>query len=165
MYKGGQKTAFIYKNLCNLTCLNFSSLQSTLHVMRCTYQDVFSTAQNSFWSHWFWCLLCFCYFLFHLFHTSKMFPFEDFFNWRKQTNKQKLTWGEIRWIGRVGHGGGSCCFGSKTAKHSAQGGQVCLQISHHEMGKCVESLQKKNHWSRMQPLTTTPAGTLIQMGS
>ena len=36
-----QKTEFIYKKLCILTCLNFSHLQSTLHLMQSTYGDVF----------------------------------------------------------------------------------------------------------------------------
>ena len=39
------------------TCLNFSHLQSTLHVMQYTYQGIFSTVQNSFWTLWFWCQL------------------------------------------------------------------------------------------------------------
>ena len=39
---------FIKKCVFILTCLNFSHLQSTLHLMHYTYQDVFSTAQNSF---------------------------------------------------------------------------------------------------------------------
>ena len=48
----------------------------------------------------------FCCVLFHLFPISKTFPFEDFFL-SGETNKQtrKVTWGEIRGIGRVEHGG------------------------------------------------------------
>ena len=33
------------------------------------------------------------------------------------------------------------------------------------MGKRIERVFKKIHWSRTQPLTTMPAGALIQMGS
>ena len=42
--------------------------------------------------------------LFHFFHICITFPFEGFFRPGKQTNKN-VTWGEIRWIRRVGHGG------------------------------------------------------------
>ena len=64
VYWGGtKKTQSIYKKLCILTCLNFSHLQSTLYLMQFTYQDVFSTAQNSFWTRWFWCLLVLVSFL------------------------------------------------------------------------------------------------------
>ena len=46
-----------------LTCLNFSCLQSIL-LMPYTYRDFFSTSQNSFWTHQFWCLLVLLLFLF-----------------------------------------------------------------------------------------------------
>ena len=46
--------------------------------MQYTYWDIFYTAQDSLWSHWFWILLVILPFLFYLFHISKMFPFEDF---------------------------------------------------------------------------------------
>ena len=38
---------------------------------------------------------------------------------------------------------GSCCFGSKTAEHSVQCGQVHSSMTHHEMGKWVEGVFKK----------------------
>ena len=49
--KGASKPPRIYllKNrVFILTCFNLGHLQSTLHLMHYTYQDVFSTAQNSF---------------------------------------------------------------------------------------------------------------------
>ena len=58
--QGGSKkpwNLFIKNCVFILTCLNFSHLQSTLHLMRCTYQGFFSTTQNSSWTHRFWCLL------------------------------------------------------------------------------------------------------------
>ena len=66
----GGPPGIFYKNcVFILTCLNFSHLQSTLFWMQYTYQDVFLTAQNSFWTHRFWCLLVlllfFCYGLFN----------------------------------------------------------------------------------------------------
>ena len=48
---------FIKNCVFILTCLNFSHLQNTLHLMQCTYWDMFYIAQISFWIHWFWSLL------------------------------------------------------------------------------------------------------------
>ena len=105
-----------------LTCLNFSHPQSTLHLMQYTYWDVFPTAQNNFWTHWFWCLLVFLpFFSFHLFYIGKMFPFEDFFI---QGNKKNVDWGEIWWLGRVGDRG-HAIFGQK------------LLNTQHGVGRCV----------------------------
>ena len=63
----------------------------------------------------------FCHFLFHLFYMGKMFPFEDCFHPGKP---KKVTGGEIRWIGRVGH---RChaVFGQK------------LLNTQHGMGRCA----------------------------
>ena len=58
----------------------------------------FSTAQTSFATHRFWCLLMFLLFLFHLFHIGKTFSFEDFFHWG---NRRKSGW--IERAGRGGH--------------------------------------------------------------
>ena len=55
---------------------------------------------------------------------------------------------------------GSCPFWSKTAEHSMQCGQVHSWITNHEMDKHAERVLNKMHWSWLQPLTTTPAGTL-----
>ena len=60
IYEGGppQTWNYLLKNcVFILTCLNFSHLQSILLLMQYSYWDFFSTAQNSFWTHWFWCLL------------------------------------------------------------------------------------------------------------
>ena len=116
------KTEFIYKNcVFILTCLNFSHLQSTLHLMQYTYQGVFSTAQNSFWTRQFWCLLVLLPFfvspLPHQQNTSLWGLFSS------GETKKKVSEGEMGWIGRVGHRR-SCHFWSKTAEHSAQCGQL-----------------------------------------
>ena len=58
-----KQNLFIKNCVFILTCLNFSNLQSTLHWMQYTYWDIFSTAQNSFWTRWFWCLLVLLRFL------------------------------------------------------------------------------------------------------
>ena len=82
-----------------------------------------------------------------------------------QENKKIVVQGEIQWTGGARGHGGHAIFGQK------------LLNTQHGMGGCTykspimkwanvfkENLQKNIHWSWMQPLTT-PAGTLIQMGS
>ena len=95
-------TLFIKKCVFILTCLNSVTFKvlsfDAMRLLR-----FFSTAQNSFWTLWFWCLLVLLL-LFHLFHVSKPFPFEDFFH----AGNKKVTWGEIVWTGRMvarGHAG------------------------------------------------------------
>ena len=105
-----------------LTCLNFSHLQSTLHLMQYTYWDVFPTAQNSFWTNRFWCFSVFLPFLFHLFHIGKTLPFEDFF----PSGETKRSWLEWDQVNREGGAQRSCYLWSKTAEHSLRCGQVRL---------------------------------------
>ena len=144
-----------------LTCLNFSHLQSTLHLMKYTYQDVFSTPQNSVWTHWFWCLLVLLLFFVSSFLISKTFCFEDIFHPGKQT-KSHSGWD---WVNRKDRAWGSCCFLVKN----------CSTLSTVWAGACKSPITKwantlkesstKICWSWMQPLSTTPAGALIQTGS
>ena len=70
---------------------------------------------------------------------ANCFHLRMFFHLGKQ---EKVTWGEVRWIGSVGQGG-HALFG----EHSAQRGQMYLSITHHAMGKRVEWVFKKFHWS------------------
>ena len=118
-----------------------------IHLLR-----LFPTAQNSFWTCWFWCLLVLrLFFVSPLPHQQKYFPVRTFFIWG---NKKQVTWGVIGWIGRVRHRG-HAVFGQVPSfvNHPSWNGQTCWN-----------SLQKI-HWSWTQPLTTMPAGTLLQMGS
>ena len=89
--------------------------------------------------------------------SAKPLPLRTYFIWG---NKKKCWSG---WIGRVGHRS-RAIFGRK------------LQNTQHGVGRSVHKspimklvtrwrVFKKIHWSWMQPLTTMPAGTLIQMGS
>ena len=145
---------FIY-NSCVfiLTCLNFSHHQSTPHLMQCTYWDVSSAAQNGFWTRGFWCLLVLL-----LFFVSLLLYWENISLWGFFHEENKIVaQGQIGWIGRKGGAWTSCHFWSKTTEHSAWCGQVCSQISHHEMGKCGERVFKKK-FSQTQPLTTPPSG-------
>ena len=71
---------FIKNCVFILTRLNFSNLQSTLHEMQYTYRDIFFTAQNSFWTHQFWCLLALLpFFCFTSSTWAKHFPLRTFF--------------------------------------------------------------------------------------
>ena len=104
-------------------------------------------------------------FLFHPFHMEKMFPLEDFFHLGKH---KKVSWGEMQWLGQVGHRG-HVIFG-----------QNLLNIQH-GVGRCTskstimkwanvlkESLKKFSeaecslsqqcqlvHWYRWVPTTLT----------
>ena len=70
---------------------------------------------------------------------SKMFPFEDFFHPGKQ--KTIVFWGDIGWIGRVGHRG-HAIFGQKLM--NTQHGVGRCTCTHHEMDKWVERVFKNN---------------------
>ena len=75
--------------------------------MQCTYQDIFATAQNSFWTHQFWCFLVLL-----LLFVSPLPHLQNVFLWglfpSKETNKQTKT------LGASSCGGeGPCSFLSK----------------------------------------------------
>ena len=70
--------------------------------MQYTYWEFFSTAPNSFWTRWFWCLLLLVPFFVLSFPHWQNVPLWEHFS-SGETNK-KVTRGEIRWIGRVWHG-------------------------------------------------------------
>ena len=96
-------------------CLNFSQLQSTLHLMQYNYWDFFSTAQNNFLSCQFWCLLVLLSFCFTSSTPAKHSlrgPFSS-----EETNKQKSRLGRDQ-VNREGGAHGSCHFWSKTTEHS-----------------------------------------------
>ena len=158
IYEGGPKEprTYLLKNcIFILTCLNFSHLQCILHLMQYTYRDFFPLLKADFE------LINFCCFLFHLFHINKTFPFEDCFHSRKQKN---LTRGEIGWTGRVGHRG-HAVFGQKPLTAQCSVGRCARKSPIMKWANALKKSSKTSHWSRTQPLTTTPAGSLKQMGS
>ena len=112
MWGPPKNNLFIKNCVFILTCWNFSHLQSTLHLMQYTYQDIFSTAQNSFRTLHFWCLLVLLqFFCFTSSTLAKCFPLRTFFIWGSQ--KESLS--ERDWVNREGGAQGSWCFWSKTA--------------------------------------------------
>ena len=96
-----EQNTFIKNCVFILTRLNFSQLQSTLHLMHYTYQHIFSTAQDSFWT-WFWWLLVLLPFFVSLLPRQQNISLWGPFSSRE--NNKKVTQDKIRWIGRVGHG-------------------------------------------------------------
>ena len=92
----------IYKKLCIYSYmfkLQSSSKYSPFdarHLLR-----LFSAAQNSFWTHQFWCLLVLL-----LFFVSPLPHWQHASLWGLiiiQGNKKKVAHGLTGWIGRVGH--------------------------------------------------------------
>ena len=119
---------------------NFSHLQSTLQYL----SRLVSTAQNSVWTHRFRCLSVLLPFCVSPLPHQQNVSLWGLFHPGNKTNKQnKSPWG-LDEVNTEDGSQGSCCFGSKTAEHSAQCGQVGLSITHQEMGKHTESLQKGN---------------------
>ena len=92
---GGPKNQEFIDKKCIfiLTSLNFNRLQSTLHLIQYTYQDISSTAQNSFWTHWFWCLLGLLPFCFNSSHQQNISLWGLFYP-GKQEKLLKLRSGE-----------------------------------------------------------------------
>ena len=83
------------------TCLNSSHLERTRHLMQYTYQDVFLLLKTVFE------LVDFdacstAVFCFTSSTSAKCFPLRTLFI---RGHTQKVTQGEIGWIGRVGHRG------------------------------------------------------------
>ena len=82
----------------------------------------------------------------------------------RKTNKKKVAQGEIRWIRRLGHGGVMTFLVKNCWILSAVWAGVLINHPSWNEQTCWKSIQK-NHWRWMQPLTTTPVGTVIEMGS
>ena len=122
---------FIYKKLCILRCLNFSHFQSTFHLMQYTCRD-FPTAQNSFWTHRFWCLLVFLPFFVSPLPQWQNVPLWGLFSFRK-IKKSYLGWGQVN---RKSGAWGPCYFGQKLLNTQ-------YETSHHEMGKALKESSKK----------------------
>ena len=150
---------FIKNCVFILTCLNFSHFQSTLHLMQYTFRGVFSHCLTQFLNSLI--LMPFSVSAVFCFTSSTWtFPFEGFFH----PGIQK----KVALVDRKGGARGSCRFWSKTAEHSGHCGWVNMLLNHPSWNGQIhwESSKKKKkriHW--MPPLTTMPAGTLIQMGS
>ena len=107
----------------------------------------------------------FAIFLFHLFHIGKTFPFEDFFHSEEQ---KKVTRGEIRWIGRMGHRV-HAAFGQKLLNMQCVVGRCTCKSPIMKWANVLKEFSKKFteaecslsqqrqlvHWHRRVPRTLT----------
>ena len=159
------KKEFLYKKcVFILTCLNFSHLQSTPHWMQNTYQDIFSTDQNRFWTHWCWCLLVLLQF-----SVSPLPHGQNVSLWRlfssRETKKFCSGRGQVNgWNGRGEHEG-HAIFGQKLLNTQRDVGRSAHKSSNMKWANVLKQLSEKFHWGCTQPLIIISASTLIPMGS
>ena len=109
---------------------------------------LFPTGQNSFWPHWFWCLLVLLlFFCFTSSTSAKHFPAVTF----HPRNHRKATWGETGWTERAEHLDPDIF--SQKRLNTQHGVGRCAHKS--PFMKQANESSKKIHWSRMQPHNTT----------
>ena len=161
-----KQNLFIKNYVFILTCLNFSHLQSTLHLMyailllRCFF---YCSKQllNSLILTPFSTSVIFCF----TFSTwAKCFPLRTFF---QGNNNKKVAQCEIGRIGRVGYGGLMPFFvkNHRTLSTVWTGGLINdPSWNRQRIWTCLPK-KKKIHWSQMELPTTKTAGTLVEMGS
>ena len=111
------KTEFIYKKLCinsymfQLQSPSKYSPVDAIHIPR----FFFSTAQNSFWTHWFWCLLVLLpFFVSSLPHPQNICIWGLFLLGQTKKSCSGQDWG-MRRVGHRSHG----IFGQNSWTHSA----------------------------------------------
>ena len=91
---------------------------------------------------------------------TKRVPLRTFFI----EETKNVILGDRWWIGRAGHKGHPI-FGQKLLNTQHSMGRCSCKSPIMKWANVLKESLEKFHWSRMQPLTTMPAGTLIQMGS
>ena len=156
---------FVYKKLYIYSYrFKRQSPSSTLPLMQCPYWDSFSSAQSSFWTHWFWCLLVLLLFFVSPLPQGKTFPSEN----RLHLGKQTTSCSEQDQVNREGGALGPCHFGQKLL-NTQHGVGRCAHKSPITKWANVMSLQKKFteakcslwqqrqlvHWYRWDPRTLT----------
>ena len=114
-----KQNLFIKNCLFILTCLNFSHLQSTLHLIQCTCRDIFHCSKHLLNSSILMPLSTSVIFRFASSTLAKFFPLRNFFHWG---NKQKSLLGQDL-VNRKGGAWGSCRFWSKPPEHSGSAGR------------------------------------------
>ena len=111
---------FIKNYVFILTCLNFSHLQSTLSTFGAiNLLRLFSTAQNGFWTCWFWYLL-----MFFCFTSSTSAEVSLWGRFSSRETKKKSGWGKMGWKAKVRH------------RNHVIFGQNLLNTQH-SVGRCV----------------------------
>ena len=94
---------FVKSGVFILPCLSFSVFKALSIWCNTPLEVFFSTAPNSFWTRRFWCLLVRLPFFVSSLPRWQNVYLGGHFSPRRTTNK-KVTRGEIRCIGTVGHG-------------------------------------------------------------
>ena len=151
---------FIKNCVFILTCLNFSHLRNTLRLMQDSYWDHVSTAQHSVWTCQFWGFsVLLPFFVSSLPHQRSVYLWGLFSLGETSKNHS----GQYQ-INREGGAQGSFHCWSKTAEDCGVGRFTRKPPSWNGQMHW-KSFPEKFHWGWTQPLTTTPASTLIQMGS
>ena len=111
---------FIYKKLCIYSYMFKLQSPSKYSPFDAIHSwEVFFTAQNSFWTSWFWCLLGLL-----LVFISPLPHRQNISLWRLFSSRETKKLFRGRLGDRDGGTWGSCHFWSKTAEHSAWRGQV-----------------------------------------
>ena len=150
------KTGIYLLKMCIYSFMfKLQSPSKYFHLMQYTYQDIFSTAPNSFWTLWFWCFLVLLPFFVSPLPHRESVSLWGLFNWGQ--NKSCPGRG---WMHRDGRAWGLCHFWSNTSEHSVRCGQVLCNSPLWNGQTCGVS-SKQIHWNLTQPLTTTPASTLL----
>ena len=160
--RGTQKwNLFIKSCVFILTCLNFSHLRGTLHLMQYTYQDVFFHCSKQFWNSSilmpFGASVVFC---FTSATSAKFFPLRTFFT---QRNKKKSHFGRD-WVNSgVGYGG-HAIFGQKLLNTQCGVGRCTCKSPIMKWANVLKESSK----SSLKPNSAShnnASGTLIQRGS
>ena len=146
VWGGGQGTPeFIYKKLCIYSymfklqspskCFLFDPIHLSRH---------FSTTQNRFWTHPFWCLLVLLMFFISLLQHQQNSSLWGSFSSRE--TKKKVTRGEIRWIGKVRHGG-HVIFGLELPNTQHSVGSCAHKLPIMKWANTLKESSKNIHWS------------------
>ena len=129
------KNVWIYSHMFKLQSLSQYSPFDAIHLLR-----LFSTAQNRFWTHWFWCLLVFpLFFCFTSSILAKHFSLRIFFIWG---NKKNVSHSQIRWIRRVGHGS-HAIFGPKLLNTQCSVGRCADKLPITKWANVLKESSKK----------------------
>ena len=133
------------------TCLERGKLQMKRHFFCCSKQFLNSLILMHFSAS--------PIFLFHLFTSAKYCPLRTFFI---QENKKSCS-GRDR-VNREGGTQGACHFFKNCwTQHGV--GRCARKAPMMKWANRLKNSSKKIHWSRTEPLTTPPVGTLLQVGS
>ena len=154
------KWIYLYKRLCIYsTSSSKYSLFDAIHLSRrfshCSEQFLNSSVLMPFSASPIFC--------FTSSMSPKCFPLRNFFIWGNK-RKSRVGWDQVNGEGEVQ---GSHCFFGRKLLHTQHSVGRCAHKSSPitKWANTVKESLKKTHQSWTQPLTTTPGGPLMQMGS